>query len=91
VGARDDTDARLDCLRTCAERLPHEDRRLVLEYYLEEGHEQQQLRRTLADRLGISLTALRLRVFRIRRLLEVCTRGCVNGYGAAPVRRGAER
>lgn len=66
----------LDCLSRCAQELRPSDWSLVLDYYASNGRERQIERQELAKRLGITLTALRLRVFRIRAALDDCVRRC---------------
>jgi DNA-directed RNA polymerase specialized sigma24 family protein len=75
---QDGVDPRMECLRSCAARLEAMDWTVVLDYYQDDGREQQESRRRLAERLGLSPVALRLRVFRIRRALETCTRHCLD-------------
>lgn len=61
-----------ECLRECLDRLPPEDKQLVMRAYGEE-------RRTLAKEFGLSDNALRLRLFRIRQKLGDCIENCRNG------------
>jgi len=56
-------------IQGCMRRLPPEDRELISHYYESGGRDQQEERRQLAARLGLSAVALRLRAFRIRRVL----------------------
>ncbi|HSN88035.1 MAG TPA: hypothetical protein VL025_14855 [Thermoanaerobaculia bacterium] len=72
----DEEDGRLDCLRHCLERLPHDQRQLVLRYHQEDDHIRS--RQTLSQDLGIPMNALRIRVHRIRRKLEDCVRDCLH-------------
>jgi RNA polymerase sigma factor (sigma-70 family) len=58
----------LDCLDACLDRLQPAERDLMLRYY-GEGR-QHVVRRELAEELGISSTALRLRAHRLRERLE---------------------
>lgn len=71
------SDGAMECIRGCTERLPPEDRELILRYYDSEGRDQQEERQQLAARLGCSPVALRLRAFRIRRVLQACTHDCL--------------
>ena len=66
-----------ECLDHCMEELPHQNRRLVLSYYEEEGHAKIVQRRKLAEELGITLQALRLRVFHARLQLRACMETCL--------------
>ena len=62
------TDPLLDCLDSCLDRLQPGERDLMLRYY---GQGRQHvIRRELAEELGISSTALRLRAHRLRERLE---------------------
>jgi len=76
-----------ECIRGCAGRLPPEDRDLILRYYASGGRDRQDGRKALAARLDLSTAALRVRAFRIRRVLERCTRNCL----AARTGRGRPR
>jgi DNA-directed RNA polymerase specialized sigma24 family protein len=67
----------MECIRSCTKRLPPDERDLILHYYDSAGRDQQEQRKQLAARLELSPAALRLRAFRIRRALEVCTRDCL--------------
>jgi DNA-directed RNA polymerase specialized sigma24 family protein len=59
-------------LQECLERLPARSRRLVLGYYEEDRLAKSKHRKSLAGRLGIPLSTLRLRAFRVRAWLEKC-------------------
>lgn len=64
----------LDALSKCLAGLPVESRNLVLDYYQGEKQPLIERRKALAERLGIPINALRLRVNRIRVQLEKCVR-----------------
>ncbi|HEX9945729.1 MAG TPA: hypothetical protein VGG03_27285 [Thermoanaerobaculia bacterium] len=68
-------DDRLECLRRCMERLPQEQRDLVLRYH--QGENNIRNRRALSQELDIPLNALRIRVHRVRRKLEACVHECL--------------
>jgi RNA polymerase sigma factor (sigma-70 family) len=70
-------DERVCCFDNCLEKLTHENRRLILEYYQEERRAKIQLRQQIAERLSIPLNALRIRVHRIRISLEGCITHCL--------------
>jgi DNA-directed RNA polymerase specialized sigma24 family protein len=76
----------VECVRCCASRLAPEDRQLILAYYETAGGEAQRERKALAERHGLSQGALRVRVHRIRRSLETCTRRCMAGGGPGSAR-----
>jgi RNA polymerase sigma factor (sigma-70 family) len=65
------------CLEQCMDRLPPENRRLVLEYYQEERRAKIDHRKQLADQLGIALNALRIRAHRLRGQLQQCLQSCL--------------
>jgi DNA-directed RNA polymerase specialized sigma24 family protein len=66
-----------ECLERCLERLPRNNRKLVLEYYLPEKQAKIDHRKRLAKEMGIAVNALRIRAHRIRRALEQCVRACL--------------
>ena len=70
-------EAELDCLDGCLMRLPPDDRELVIKYYSKEGAERIELRRGLAEFLGVSQDVLHVRVFRIRKTLRKCVDLCM--------------
>jgi RNA polymerase sigma factor (sigma-70 family) len=78
-----DLEARLRCLRRCMEDLPADNRRLVRDYYRDEGAQRIGSRKRLAERLGIGMNALRIRAFRLTDKLQACVRGCVCGGASA--------
>ena len=65
------------CLERCIEQLSQEDRELLLKDYGTKGRTQVERRKALADELGISLNALRIRVYRIRGALKECIEKCI--------------
>jgi DNA-directed RNA polymerase specialized sigma24 family protein len=67
-------DERMVALQECLGRLGDDQRALILEYHEGEKRERIENRRALADRLGIELNALRIRVHRTRLKLERCVR-----------------
>lgn len=72
-------DAARECLHKCLGELPVEQRDLVLDYYAYEKSAKIEMRRQLADELGLTPNALRLRAHRIRATLEACVLGCMEG------------
>jgi len=73
----------LACLEKCMELLPSHNRDLVLAYYQEEKHLKIDLRKRMAERLGIPLNALRIRAHRIRMNLQECVFECLQQKAAA--------
>jgi DNA-directed RNA polymerase specialized sigma24 family protein len=68
---------RLECLRRCLQKLTENDRWMITEYYRDEKGEKIVRRKTMADRLGIPLNALRIRALRVREKLGSCIEGCL--------------
>lgn len=68
---------RLDCFDRCLEELPPESRTFILEYFEDEGEAKIKHHKAMAERLGITLNALRLRAHRIRVALEACVAKCM--------------
>jgi DNA-directed RNA polymerase specialized sigma24 family protein len=65
------------CLRQCLEQLGPSDRKLVIEYHAKEGQPKIDLRKEMAQHLGIDLNALRVRMYRIRNTLGKCIDRCI--------------
>ncbi len=68
---------RLICLKKCLNSMPQEEKELIVSYYEEEKREKIESRKELAASLGISLTALRVRVCRLRAQIEFCLNRCL--------------
>jgi DNA-directed RNA polymerase specialized sigma24 family protein len=66
------------CLDRCMDRLPEENRQLVLRYYQAEKKQKIENRNCLAAEMGIAVNALRIRAHRIRKLLKECVKACVS-------------
>jgi hypothetical protein len=66
----------IECLSRCLARLKVQDRDLILEYYRDAKRQRIDRRRELAARLGISMNALSIRVWRLRTSLEACAAAC---------------
>ena len=60
------------CLGRCLRRLNPEQSDFIIEYYKKQGSEKVLHRKKLAEKLGISQRALRVRAFRIRAELQDC-------------------
>jgi RNA polymerase sigma factor (sigma-70 family) len=65
-----------DCLMRCLQFLAPGKRELILDYYVYEGHNKIETHKTMAQELGISKGALRLRAHHIRGALEKCVQQC---------------
>jgi RNA polymerase sigma factor (sigma-70 family) len=66
-----------ECLQSCLRKLDSEKRELILAYYAKEKQAKIDHRHELAQRLGISVETLRVRVFRIRASIEECIESCL--------------
>jgi RNA polymerase sigma factor (sigma-70 family) len=66
-----------ECLETCLQKLPEDNRNLVIQYYQETKRAKIEHRRKLADGLGIAVNALRIRAHRIRMQLQKCVLQCL--------------
>lgn len=68
---------KLECLDVCLQKLKESDRELILAYYQDTKREKIDRRKHLAKDLGTSPEKLRVRVYRIRNVIERCLRQCV--------------
>lgn len=77
-------DARRKCLNRCLSQLPAENRELITAYYRKEKRQKIDHRVLLAEKLGITLNALRSRAQRIRDKLERCIMRCGKDHNFRP-------
>jgi len=77
----EDIDREYECLDRCIERLTPANRELILEYYREEKRAMIENRKRLAERMGITPNALRVRADRVRNSLEKCVANCLKQKG----------
>jgi RNA polymerase sigma factor (sigma-70 family) len=70
------------CLEKCIGQLDSESQEIILQYYQEERRAKIDHRKELADRLGITLNGLRMRVHRIKATLQKCVFDCVSAAEA---------
>ena len=70
-----DVEEASECLERCLGSLAPAERTLLLRYY--EGGKSASVRKGLADELGITLTALRIRAYRSRAQIVRCVTECV--------------
>jgi len=70
------------CLERCLSNLSPYSRDLILGYYDKEHAKKVSHRNDLAERLGISVNQLRIRVYRIRKTLEECIQACMGREGS---------
>jgi DNA-directed RNA polymerase specialized sigma24 family protein len=75
--AADEGEDRLECLRSCLQTLPPDNRELILQYYQGEKSEKIQNRKKLQDHLGIQVNTLRMRALRLRERLQGCVEECL--------------
>lgn len=73
----DEPNAQYRCFDQCLQKLPVENRELILGYYEDEKRSKIDKRKNLAERFGLELNALRIRTCRIRTKLETCVADCV--------------
>ena len=72
------------CLQSCLQELSTKNRELVMAYYSGQKQAKIDRRNELAQLLGISVETLRVRVFRIRVVLEKCIERCLGERGQQP-------
>lgn len=65
------------CLTKCMDTISDKQSEFILEYYERDKEQKIKLRKKMADDLNITLEALRVRAFRIRKNLQKCVLGCV--------------
>lgn len=78
----EDPETRVECLRRCLDRLPRDNRELILLYYEGEKSAKINNRKQLTERLQVSVNTLRMRAMRIRERLMLCMEACVSQAGA---------
>lgn len=76
----EEIDRASECLDNCLEKLTAEDRRLVVRYHEESKGAKIRLRKQLAAELGVSINALRLRVFYLHTDLRECVDLCMRKF-----------
>lgn len=77
IEAAEDTADIQDCLQWCLRKLDNDKRKLILAYYAKEKQAKIDYRHELAQRFGISVETLRVRVFRIRASIAECIESCL--------------
>jgi|ERR1700741_1404426 len=74
----EDVAAKLEeCLEHCLQKLSAEKREMICSYYAKEKQAKIDHRNELAQKFGISLETLRVRVFRIRESMAECIERCL--------------
>ena len=69
-------DKRFKCLDECLAKFPVDKRELIFGYYDTDEKTMIPTRKRLAEKVGISLNSLRIRVCRLKSKLENCTKEC---------------
>jgi hypothetical protein len=69
---------RLACMEHCLALLPSQTRQLMIDYCTVEKASKKRERSAIAERLGVSLNNLRIRVHRVREQLERCVTVCLS-------------
>lgn len=77
-GAEDETADMEECLQSCLQNLSAENRELIVGYYAKEKQAKIDHRSELAQRFGISVETLRVKVYRIRVYLQECIGRCLD-------------
>ncbi|MEM6533118.1 MAG: hypothetical protein AAF654_10860 [Myxococcota bacterium] len=83
----------LEAMESCLDRLPVQDREDVLEYHRHRGRMKTDSRRGMAERIGVTANALRLRMMRLRRQLGSCVEATLATWDGAerhPMQGGGE-
>ena len=65
------------CLTKCLEKISSKQSEFIIEYYKFEKKQKIEFRKKLAEDLGVTTQALRVRAFRIRDTLQKCVLKCV--------------
>ena len=73
----EESERRYECLDKCMAELSQDGRGLVIAYYEGQGSEKIANRKKLAGELGVTLRALRLRVFHTKAQLKICLDICL--------------
>src|SRR5579863_2338107 len=68
------------CLERCLDRLPIERKALLLDYYRGEKRAKISQRQQLAASEGSGMNALRLQVFRLRKIVRNCLENCIHHH-----------
>ena len=72
-----ESEERIECLRSCLQNLPGDNRELIVEYYQGEKGAKIKNRKRLVERLGIPVNTLRMRALRLREKIQSCVEDCL--------------
>jgi RNA polymerase sigma factor (sigma-70 family) len=86
----DEIDPVLACLRLCIRYLNQREQEVIVKYYKGEKRAKIRLRQELAQRLGVSLPALRLLAQRARKKLKILIRNCLDNKLPNDMRLGGD-
>jgi DNA-directed RNA polymerase specialized sigma24 family protein len=78
VESEDDNEY-LDCLEECLAKISIDSKSLILRYYSFDRQAKIDDRRRMAEALGMTLNALRIKALRVRAKVEECVKRCVQG------------
>lgn len=66
-----------ECLDQCLQKLPAENRDLLIDYFSEAKQAKIQLHRRISEGLDLTQTALRMRIMRTKQKLKICVQECM--------------
>jgi DNA-directed RNA polymerase specialized sigma24 family protein len=72
-----ESEAPIECLRECLQKLSPDNRELIVHYYEGGGGKKIENRKKLTVELGIPVNTLRMRALRLREKLQVCVEDCL--------------
>ena len=78
IELEEESEHEFDCLDSCLTKLPSDQRDLIVEYYQDEKRAKIQHRKSLAERLDITVNALQIKTSRIRSRLHSCVTECIS-------------
>jgi DNA-directed RNA polymerase specialized sigma24 family protein len=78
----DEENSQLSCLESCLKKLSEDNRKMILRYYYNDRQAKIDYRKKIAENLGISVNALRIKALRIRAKLEDCVFECLKNDSA---------
>lgn len=78
IDLKESSEQQLECLDKCLQELSPDDRELILDFYGLERRAKIENHKAMAEKIGVTINALRVRVYRVRRRLEYCIRQCAD-------------
>lgn len=66
------------CLESCLDRLSTLDRKIIVDYFKDEGRAKIDAHNAMADELNVNINALRTRAYRLKTTLKCCVFECIN-------------